>query len=236
MCFVIVTSRSLLWSLLSIAVVLGHLIALGQPYWLIGESRSKYIGDHTNVTRPEGETSDQWSPSIGIFNSCRQLTKFYQLRLGLPDSIRCTIYTNNFSGIASGFWKASVVFYGIGFMLLSFVFCVAFISLCKRSICHKSIFTVSGFVQAVAGLFIIIALCLYPIGWGSESVKQVCGQDADPFQVGDCRIGWAYFTAMGSTVLLFVCSILSVQADISTSQDEIQDEINKGKSLICLFW
>ncbi|XP_071942325.1 LHFPL tetraspan subfamily member 2a protein-like [Antedon mediterranea] len=232
MCFVIVTSRSLLWSLLSIAVTLGHLIALAQPYWLIGEPRNKYIGDHSNPDVSE----ELWSPSIGIFSSCRQLTRFSQESRGLSDSILCTTYARSFGEIANGYWKASVVFYAFGFLILSFVFCVAFISLCKRSICHKSIFTVSGFLQAVAGLFIIIALCIYPIGWGSDAVQQVCGEDAAPFQVGDCRVGWAYFTAMGSTVLLFVCSVLSVQADISTSQDEIQDEINKGKSLICLCW
>jgi hypothetical protein len=39
---------------------------------------------------------------------------------------------------------------------------------------------------------------------------------------------------MGSTLLVFVCSVLSVQAEISTSSDDVQDEILKGKTLICL--
>lgn len=46
--------------------------------------------------------------------------------------------------------------------------------------------------------------------------------------------GWAFYLAMGSTLVTFVCSVLSVQAEVSTSSDKVQDEILEGKNLICL--
>ncbi|UYV62272.1 LHFPL2 [Cordylochernes scorpioides] len=46
--------------------------------------------------------------------------------------------------------------------------------------------------------------------------------------------GWAYYLAAGSTLVTFLCAVLSVQAEISTSSDKVQDEILDGKNPICL--
>ncbi|CAG2120561.1 unnamed protein product, partial [Medioppia subpectinata] len=70
--------------------------------------------------------------------------------------------------------------------------------------------------------------------WGTDRVERVCGVKADPFLLGDCTIGWGLYLAVGSTVATFICAILSIQAEISTSSDKVQDEILDGKNLICL--
>lgn len=85
-----------------------------------------------------------------------------------------------------------------------------------------------------AGLFLILGLMLYPAGWGSEKVQLYCGHDAAPYRTGLCSMGWAFYTAMGGTVLTFICAVFSAQAEIATSSDKVQEEIEEGKSLICL--
>ncbi|GFT21837.1 LHFPL tetraspan subfamily member 2a protein [Nephila pilipes] len=47
-------------------------------------------------------------------------------------------------------------------------------------------------------------------------------------------LGLAFYLAIGSTLITFLCSVLSVQAEVSTSTDKVQDEILEGKTLICL--
>ena len=89
-------------------------------------------------------------------------------------------------------------------------------------------------VSHLAGLFLILGLMLYPAGWGSDKVQLYCGQDAAPYRAGLCSMGWAFYTAMGGTVLTFICAIFSAQAEIATSSDKVQEEIEEGKSLICL--
>lgn len=86
------------------------------------------------------------------------------------------------------------------------------------------------------GLLLMVGLMLYPAGWGSDKVKDYCGNEASPFRPFQCSLGWAFYTAIGGTLVTFLCSVLSAQAEIATSSDKVQEEIEEGKSLICLLW
>ena len=62
MCYVIVTIRSLFWTLLSVAIVLGHLVALMTSQWLLGaeeelQSASNYLYNTDNSHRASGHRS-----------------------------------------------------------------------------------------------------------------------------------------------------------------------------------
>ena len=89
----------------------------------------------------------------------------------------------------------------------------------------------------------MIGLVLWPAGWGSENdiFVRYCypakiDDDDKPtaFKLGDCSLGWAFYAALGGTVLVFLCAVFSGQAEKSTSCDKVQDEIWKGKKIICL--
>eukprot|EP00079_Xenopus_tropicalis_P032465 XP_017946236.1 PREDICTED: lipoma HMGIC fusion partner-like 2 protein isoform X2 [Xenopus tropicalis] len=86
----------------------------------------------------------------------------------------------------------------------------------------------------VTGLFLILGLILYPAGWGSQKVVGYCGHYAAAYKLGECSLGWAFYTAIGGTVLTFICAVFSAQAEIATSSDKVQEEIEEGKNLICL--
>jgi len=225
MCYVIVTSRTIIWTLLSIVTALTMLTAIVTPMWLIGPKRKlkpKYFEDDDDILYP----------SLGIFNRCTKVHHIDDLYTPCAPFITSLDQPNQ---SFPHFWKLSLLFFAIGMSILCFTIITALLGFCVRSICRKSIFTISGTVQAIAGLFFIIAIFCYPFGWGTERVEKVCGPKADPFVIGDCYIGWALYLAIGSTMATFVCAVLSVQAEISTSSDKVQDEILNGKSLICLF-
>lgn len=80
----------------------------------------------------------------------------------------------------------------------------------------------------------MVGLMLYPAGWGSEKVIGYCGAEALPFRPAMCSLGWAFYAAIGGTLGSFLCAVLSAQAEIATSSDKVQEEIEEGKSLICL--
>uniref|UniRef100_A0A8C1VY27 LHFPL tetraspan subfamily member 2b n=2 Tax=Cyprinidae TaxID=7953 RepID=A0A8C1VY27_CYPCA len=220
MCHVIVTCRSMLWTLMSIVVAFAEMVAFMSAEWLVGN----LDGSEFNVTVTSSHRSDQ--RTLGIYNRC--------IKVAQQKVLQCGPYATDFMEIASGFWQATVIFLVVGIFLLSLVGILSVFSMCFQSILKKSIFNVCGLLQGIAGLFLILGLMLYPAGWGSKKVVDYCGPDASPYKVGLCSLGWAFYTAIGGTVLTFICAMFSAQAEIATSSDKVQDEIEEGRSLICV--
>ncbi|GAA6227440.1 lipoma HMGIC fusion partner-like 2 protein [Lates japonicus] len=221
MCHVIVTCRSMLWTLLSIVVAFAELIAFMSPDWLLGFPRSD-----SSVTGA-GVDSGEYRPSLGLYSRC--------LRVGNRGvGVSCGPYAGTFGEVASGFWKAAMLFLAAGTLVLGCVACISIFTLCFQSILKKSIFNICGLLQAIGGLLLMVGLMLYPAGWGSEKVISYCGPDASPFRPALCSLGWAFYAAIGGTLATFLCAVLSAQAEIATSSDKVQEEIEEGKSLICL--
>ncbi|XP_052413707.1 LHFPL tetraspan subfamily member 2a protein-like [Carassius gibelio] len=220
MCHVIVTCRSMLWTLMSIVVAFAELVAFMSAEWLVGYPD----GSEFNFTITSSHHSDQ--RTLGIYNRC--------IKVAQQKVVQCGAYATDFMEIASGFWQATVIFLVVGIFLLSLVAILSVFSMCFQSILKKSIFNVCGLLQGIAGLFLILGLMLYPAGWGSKKVVDYCGPDASPYKVGLCSLGWAFYTAIGGTVLTFICAMFSAQAEIATSSDKVQDEIEEGRSLICV--
>ncbi|XP_060894629.1 LHFPL tetraspan subfamily member 2a protein-like [Labrus mixtus] len=221
MCHVIVTCRSMLWTLLSILVAFAELIAFMSPDWLLGFPRSDSSASGAGVD------SGEYRPSLGLYSRC--------LRIGRRGvGVSCGPYAGSFGEVASGFWQAAMLFLAAGTLVLGVVACISIFSLCFQSILKKSLFNICGLLQAIAGLLLMVGLMLYPAGWGSEKVKSYCSPDASPFRPALCGLGWAFYTAIGGTLATFMCAVLSAQAEIATSSDKVQEEIEEGKSLICL--
>ncbi|KAK5619219.1 LHFPL tetraspan subfamily member 2a protein [Crenichthys baileyi] len=220
MCHVIVTYRSMLWTLLSIVVAFVELVAFMSPDWLLG------------LPRPDPSNKDvgirEYRPTLGLYSRC--------LRIGAHGvGVSCGPYAGTFGEVASKFWQAAILFLAAGTLVLGCVACISIFTLCFQSIKKKSIFNICGLLQAIGALLLMVGLMLYPAGWGSEKVILFCGMEASPFRPALCSLGWAFYAAIGGTLGTFLCSVLSAQAEIATSSDEVQEEIEEGKSLICLF-
>lgn len=155
MCHVIVTCRSMLWTLFSIVVAFAELIAFMSPDWLLGFPRP-------DPSWSTGESSGEvnlmeYRPSLGLYSRC--------FRIG-PGSlgVSCGPYAGSFGEVASGFWQAAMLFLAAGMLVLGCVACISIFSLCFQSIKKKSIFNICGLLQAIAGETLISVercSCLY---------------------------------------------------------------------------
>lgn len=84
-----------------------------------------------------------------------------------------------------------------------------------------------------------LAICLlsgvliFPAGWDSPAVKEVCGNEAGSYNVGQCSIRWAYILAIIGVV---DCGVLSILAFVlGTRYAKLLPDpysMNSGSSLI----
>ena len=160
MCYVIITCRSMLWTLLSITSFMMLLAAVTSPHWLIGYSRQSRLSGpssstnastgHHHVADDDDDDDSAYNPTLGIFNRCLKLKQF---RI-VPKRENCAAFVTDFLMPDAEFpdaWKASLVFFSLAGVLLLCTSIAAVLSLCVRSACGKSVFTLSGLLQSVAG-------------------------------------------------------------------------------------
>ncbi|XP_044877754.1 LHFPL tetraspan subfamily member 2 protein isoform X2 [Mauremys mutica] len=144
MCHVIVTCRSMLWTLLSIVVAFAELIAFMSADWLIGKAKPVSSEDMDNRT---GGSQEPYHPTLGIYGRC---TRISHMQVSRRDTL-CGPYAENFNEIASGFWQATAIFLAVGIMILCAVAFVSVFTMCVQSVMKKSIFNVCGLLQGIAG-------------------------------------------------------------------------------------
>lgn len=200
--------------------------ALDPPEYSGGLRRAHCLHERRLAHRKSQEPH----PTLGIYARCIRNPGVQQVQR----ETLCGPYAESFGEIASGFWQATAIFLAVGIFILCTVALVSVFTMCVQSIMKKSIFNVCGLLQGIAGLFLILGLILYPAGWGCQKAVGYCGPYASAYKPGDCSLGWAFYTAIGGTVLTFICAVFSAQAEIATSSDKVQEEIEEGKNLICL--
>ncbi|CAG0882339.1 unnamed protein product [Darwinula stevensoni] len=249
---VIVTTRTILWSLLSVASSLGLLASVLSPQWLLGplpESSLRFNRSGTDVEGGRGSEGERLWRSLSLWLQCHMVDR------GLRDydwilrkaedpgkvhiSPNCSPFVSfpDFKADNDHFphaWKVSVIFLALGVVLSTCLAFSSFFCSCLQSVCKKSLFPIAGFLQALAGLMLIVSLVLFPAGWTGQRVKEVCGARVAPFTISTCSLGWGFMLACGSTLLTLMTAWLSIEADKSTSSDKVQHKIDKGRTFICL--
>ncbi|XP_014239695.1 LHFPL tetraspan subfamily member 2a protein [Cimex lectularius] len=216
---VIVTSISLIWVLLTIVATLSVFSALFSPKWLIGPQR---------IVSENGVPVATNTPTVGVFNRCTRLNHTKNCAVFAIDGLSTD------SNVFPTMWKLSLVFFTLGLTVMAFTAMAALLSCCIQSVYKKSIFTVTGSVQALAGLFYVLGIVMYAAGWGSNRVIRLCGAEAQPFYLGDCSIGWSIYLAVFGILLTLLTASISVYAEKTTSSDKVCRHVEKGDTLVCL--
>ncbi|XP_028348804.1 LHFPL tetraspan subfamily member 2 protein isoform X1 [Physeter macrocephalus] len=143
MCHVIVTCRSMLWTLLSIVVAFAELIAFMSADWLVGKAKPRGSAE---PGEQGGGSPEPHHPTLGIYARCIRnpgVQHFQRETL-------CGPYAETFGEIASGFWQATAIFLAVGIFILCMVALVSVFTMCVQSIMKKSIFNVCGLLQGIA--------------------------------------------------------------------------------------
>ena len=144
----IITTRNILWMVLSVVAALAVITGIMTPKWLYGPAKPFVDDMKFNSTT----TSDLfYQPSIGIYNRCRKI----QRSIGGVPELNCYKYASGFMDIPSAAWRACLVFLCLGAFLLGVVALMSLIGFCVQSVGRKSIFSLGGVIQAIAGNFTI---------------------------------------------------------------------------------
>lgn len=220
MCYLIITSRSLIWFLLNL--VMGMLIAcsLAWPTWLLGPP-VHVVADNFTLLR---------NPSVGIYTRCIVSPTSGNFHCGSFD----LDWLATDSSIYPTEWKLAKIVLCTALFLASLTVSFCMLSCCRQSIFGKSIHTVTGCGQAVVGILVLIVLFLHPLAWGHPRVKRLCGPDADSFYVGECSIGSAMISAIAVVLLSFSCGFFSLKAESSNMHQRVRRRVENGEKFVCI--
>lgn len=169
-----------LWVVFSMSFAIINVIVLHQPQWL---------GD-TELSRGTGY--------FGLWKSCRLLQDGQDLlchgRLSDPTTIHITAF------------KIATLFVALSALLII----VSLISMLAFFFAHPcTVFRLCGWLQFLCAISLLSGVLIFPAGWDSPTVKEVCGPEAGSYNVGQCSIRWAYILAIIGVVDCLVLSILA---------------------------
>lgn len=140
MCNVIITSRTLLWSIISLLAFMIMFLALMSPKWLIGQVETATTG---NVTY-------DYKQSVGVYTKCGRPSRKDTFRVPSCTNIAVDGFHTD-SEVYPNTWKASTFFISLGLTIMAVSVVLAFLSFCFQSIQKKSIYNIVGAIQASAG-------------------------------------------------------------------------------------
>ncbi|XP_043927588.1 LHFPL tetraspan subfamily member 6 protein [Protopterus annectens] len=180
------TCVGVLWALLSFLSAAASCIGFFMPYWLLGSQMEKTVSFNTFRRC-----------SYPMLDEGRQLTVMVE---------QCGRYAS-FEGIPSLHWRISTVVTGVGCGLLLLVALTALMGCCVTELISRAIGRAAGVIQFLGGLLIGSGCALYPLGWDSEEVRQTCSNLSDQYELGTCKIGWAFYcTGGGAAVAMLLCT------------------------------
>lgn len=179
------TAVALMWGIFTCGFVVLNVIVFIQPEWI-------------------GRVDDQLPVSgyFGLYRLCR-------LTNG-GDSLVCNGMFNNFYSIDNAAFRASTFFVGVSCLI---IFLCILLFVLFFVIKHSIVYVICGILQFISGIFMFLGCIIFPAGWGSKAVQDICGPDAASFVIADCAVGWAYILAMvGIFDVLFLAILAFVLA------------------------
>lgn len=143
MCYVVVTCRTLCWTLLSLASCLIVTAAVVSPQWLLGPPPEVPTLELTD----EGRATDIVyirRHSLGLFNHCGMDPHGRQTA--------CATYVKSLQlRDFSGVWQASLTMMAMAIGILFSAVGGALTTLCLRTVFQRSVYMIMGVSQGTAG-------------------------------------------------------------------------------------
>ncbi|XP_077337139.1 LHFPL tetraspan subfamily member 1 protein [Lithobates pipiens] len=184
-----------LWALLSFLSAATSCTSFFMPYWLYGFQMGKPV-------------------SFSTFRRCTYPIQTDKRNMVMLEE--CGRYAS-FSSIPSLSWQICTLVTGIGCALLLVVSIASVLGCCIGDLISRMTGRFYGAIQFIGGLLISSGCALYPLGWNSPEIRQACGNASSQFQLGSCKLGWAYYcTGGGAAVAMLICTWLSCFAGKKT--------------------
>lgn len=187
------------------------MISLFTPNWLVSPIASEVDSGNHTIHR---------YPSFGLSSRCKKVSS------GQFECATFSLFSTS-TRIFPFFWKLSYVFMLLGFLVLSATCLCTLISFCRQACLGKSLHIITGSFQILSGIFVLVATFLYPIGWGVDRIASVC-IDMSPFYLGECSLGYSFYSAIAAIAVSMLCGILSLTAEKASMDPTIQRRIEEG--------
>jgi len=245
MCTIIVTIRSVLWAVMTIAGSLMILVSLFTNRWLIGgfqvpTGANSFTNSFNSALDKFGDIASgrpiDDKVAVGIFLDCVKPEGsliFEGECIPRLDELVKQIRSED-DNVFPHAWKGGIGCFTLGLAIMILTVLLALLTPCCRYCMCCSVFMFCGSVQMFAAVLFSIGLLAYPAGWGSGRVKDICGQEADAFILGQCQLGGAYWMAVAGTVATLLASSLTVFAYKSTKSSKTQFRRQDGDKFICV--
>lgn len=133
-------------------------------------------------------------------------------------------------------WRGAILCFTLGLFVCVVTDLFALLTICCRRCICCSVFTVCGSLQSFASILFTFGLIAYAAGWGSDKVSnEYCGEDSHPFVLGAaCKLGIAFWLALGGTICTVLASSLAIWAYQSTRSQKAEELQSQGDRCICL--
>ncbi|XP_041446811.1 LHFPL tetraspan subfamily member 4 protein isoform X1 [Xenopus laevis] len=170
-----------LWAIFTICFAIINVVVFIQPYW---------IGDSVNTPKPGYFGLFHYCVGNGVAN--RELT--------------CRGSFTDFSTIPSGAFKAASFFVLLSMVLiLGCITCFALFFFCNTATVYK----ICAWMQLFAAVCLVLACMIFPNGWDSETIRDMCGDKTGKYSLGDCSVRWAYILAIIGILNALILSFLA---------------------------
>lgn len=247
MCTIIVTIRSVLWYVVSLAGTLMILVALFTNKWLEGQVTGSnfqsvdgifQVAKGIGQTVMDGDIKNVIDKNAGLFLHCKvpEGKKFFEGEC-IPELDQLEkLFTDLNDDLYPHAWRGAVVCFVFGLTLMVITDLFALMTICCRHCICCSVFTICGSLQSFATILFTLGLVAYPAGWGSKAVADnLCGGNSAPFILGSyCTIGGAFWLAVAGTVACGLASSLAIWAYQSTRSAKCEERMDQGDNCICL--
>ncbi|XP_034107995.1 LHFPL tetraspan subfamily member 2 protein [Drosophila albomicans] len=217
MCYVIITSVSLVWFLCSLVADMLLAVSLVTPKWLIGPLNPSL-----------NSSASHRYPSVGIYTRCKQTHSGYHCGSFDLDGFATD------GSVYPWEWKLAMFFMSLGFALLSLTVAATLLTCCRQSACGKSIHNMTACAQVLAGISVMLAMFLHPLGWRAPRVQRLCGTEAEPFYPADCSIGISFYCGILSILLTLAAAGISLKAESSNLRTRVRRRVEAGSKLVCI--
>jgi len=245
MCTIIVTVRSVVWSVMTIAATLMILVSLFSDRWMAGgwtvprsiQGAELMVEDamHKFSDFVQGNKIDK-GRSLGLFINCKkpsgdQMGFFFGECIPNLDTLESNFYSEDDRDFPHA-WKGAIICFCLGLAIMVLTVVLSLLTPCLRHCICCSIFTLCGVMQSFAAVLFTLGLLAYPAGWGSPKVMELC--HSQPFSPGECQMGAAFWLTVAGTICSYLASSLSIPAHKSTKGGKARYRRTEGERLICI--
>ena len=168
-----------IWAFLTACFAILIIFIFAQPQW---------IGD--TLTSPR-------AGHFGLYSYCVSTTTDY-------DFI-CEGTWTNFGTILNASFAAATFFVGFSVLLILICLGLFMLFLCLHA---QIVYFICASIQIICAVCLLIALIIYPSGFDDNTIRLVCGQNANDYNIDTCQVRWGYILAIIAFFNVLILAIL----------------------------